>query len=1175
MRYNIKINLAVMATALSLLSGCGWVKDSPKATQAFQAKAFDLHCMDRTPEKLQNLFAGNYTGTDADKAEIRSIWSCLDKGLNTFSAYTRGTDPNYYNSTELQQFANRYLPQDKPLDPTFIKAIFRLKMAVIGGSDSSINRIEIDRLRKKLNRFGQIIEPLAPHLHVLLSPASTTTDLARKDASIHLNTFVLNLADVLGDSTNAVMWSDLLNFVFELELYTKKGQKSALTFLREELPLFQYFKLLIVGGSDSSIEQNKWNPIFQSISHVYDAISLTSTHVELLQNLGFTIESNEEEQKRAVSILIEQLKVLKADTTLQSHDTIATLSDRFAQLLLLNNVLFPRSAGSLALKPFLSTESMRTLTGYILDEIPAITVRNADQQSHLQKIVEDVTSLLDQAAISNSIPGTLTPSLSLSALQDYAQILRPLFKKDTDADKYIAAIKTLRDAIPVIIGRDADHLTPKDLKNLIHKGLDAYLVWGGFAPKEVFEKIGASLDILNREPVASTIVQSQVLIAIDDISETLQKFEIVTTANWPNVKLWVQKGFSAKALLFQNSANSVSSYELNQLAYLYDPLRRNSDLPVAMAAMSNLLSNRPFADVKIADLLSTINTFMGSSNGLSTLGIDANVLGDIKVLLAGGSKTLITGQEYAGLTRALAAIYARLETPLKELPKDFHAGINSTSFGIAEAAIQGFIEGKRDPIVLTDLRTFMIDLFKTSPYKVRESTLNATLEGIYTRILMASKGAKPTSIEGLKISSDKLAAFLPGIEGIRSSLLDLETAYGVADLTTTTLSRATLLARVQSPSNALIIKKIQPLLEGKIHELNLPKRGAPRDLFYEYDLAYKSVIYNVTSWVMPYYKIAVDDQAPSLRLNKDDLIDLLTDINDLVFDLKLSLSNSTPAASAKARMSNMNLFTQIGNGDPFMDPLEAVEFLTFTAGGQILLGQVEEKILKECFAPGTNIGDVARIPIQCLNRVVFTKDFMQKFYGPVIPLFVDQYMNFSSADLENYRKAALTTTRAGWTDTSFMEIGDLETFVALPYFLENIFERLDVNFDDTLRFSELMSGFPVFCQQIKDATGGSLKGSCVRGEDPKQVEAIYGYMIYNGHPPTGTEPGTNIFRRLRAYAEILAWFNHWKHLNRDPLVRDTQSPAIGRQDLLSILSNLSASTSDSAASPQDAPDLPE
>jgi hypothetical protein len=301
MRFNHTVTLLVSTGILSVMSGCGWVKDSPKATQAFQAKAFDLNCMNTTPEKLQNLFDGAYTASPADKMEIESIWQCLDKGLNTFSAYTTGANPNYYDSVELQQFANRYLPSDKPIDAAFIKAIFRLKMAVIGGSETSINRQEIARLREKLSTFGKIIEPLAPYLKVLLAPTTTTSETTRKEASTQLNLFVLSLADVLGDSANPVQWSDLLNFVWELEQYTSVGQKSALTFLREEIPVIQYFKLLIVGGSDTSIEQNKWTPIFQSISHLYDAICLTSSNVELLQHLGFDVQSTEDEQKRAVT----------------------------------------------------------------------------------------------------------------------------------------------------------------------------------------------------------------------------------------------------------------------------------------------------------------------------------------------------------------------------------------------------------------------------------------------------------------------------------------------------------------------------------------------------------------------------------------------------------------------------------------------------------------------------------------------------------------------------------------------------------------------------------------------------------------------------------------------------------------------------------------------------------
>ncbi len=1154
------------------LAACGMVKDNPKPGQSFQSKSLDLSCLKIAPTQLQNLYNGAYTSSDADRDQIRELWACIDHALTTFSRNTRGANPDFYSAKELQQFANRYVPADQALTDSFVNSIFKLKMDVVGGTETELTRSEIAEAIQKLNHFGTIIEPLAPYISVLLAKNAATEE-AKRVAGIQLNTFVLGLSEILSDSANPILWSDLGYFIENLEQYTRQGSTSSLTIVREQLPIYQYVKLLVVGGKVESIEREKWQSILQSISHVYSAMFLTSTSAEKLEQLKIEVQSNEQEQKTAVDLLRATLLRLKNDETVRWKKSIVSMSDSLAKMLLLNTILFPRTEGSLSLKPFLESDSMRKLAGMLVDESSLFKQKNIPRKD-LQVLIDHLMTLFDQAAISNSSQDGANTPISITALQKLLKSLDPMFTNSTDADLLSSILSTLKDLIPVLIDKDADHLTTADLRTLVQKGVDLYYIWVPETSSNLDEKIGASLDIILRSPGPKTITAAQIFTCIDNIKRLLSQFKIVTTLDWNLVTDYVKKGFHVKSILFQSSEESLSSAELAQLSYLWVPFRRTDDLGEALAATANLLANHPFATVQITDLISVVDTFLPSGKGLASYGIDATLLGDIKKVLVGGKQAEIAPAEYAPLARVFSALYSNLYPKVKALPPHFQPGINSLTIDLAKAFIQGFMDARHDPISLVDVKALLLDVFKSRNFNVRPYTVDELLVGVTTRILMQSKAEKPKSVYGMFLTPSQFAIFFPFLDTLQAQLKDIENAYSGRDVRTQSFSRAELVNRLKDPTNLLLVNSLQPLLDGSTHLHHFKTKGVAHDQFYQFDVAYKSLIHATITWLIPFYKRQVDPKIKNdpemlrTRLSLLDLTDLLTDINDLIYDLKLSFANTTASHSAKVRMENMNLFTQVGNGDEYMDPLEADEFLTITLGGKVLLGSIEDAVFPKCFPGIKDYDQVKKIPYACLSKVFFSSEFQRATYGPVVPELIDQYVKWSPTDLEIYRKAAFTATSPGWKEDGAMLIDDFETFVSLPYFLENIYERFDVNEDDTLQFSEIMAGFPVFCREINASAGGKLKGSCVPGEDPKQIEAIYGYLIFNGHPPTGLDAGYSIWTRIRSSADVLLWFKKWKNLDRNPAVRDHNPPYIGRQDLLNIMSNLSASTADSNNAPE-------
>jgi hypothetical protein len=1152
----MRFKIIILATATLFASSCSWIRTEPKAVSGFQSKSLDLSCIKGVPAGLQELFAGTYTTDPEDQKKILSIFDCIDHALDIFAGFTRGANPDFYSSKELQGFANRYLPEKTPISDPFIQSIFELKRAIIGGQSTTLNREEIKSLREKLARFGKIIAPFAGHIGVLIQPDSAGSG-NRRDASVALGKFVMELSEILTDSPNSLDWKNLSLFVRELELFTDTGEPSALTFVREQLPIFQYVKLLLVGGSEASIETSKWKPIFNSISHFYSALLLTSNTTDLLEQMSLEVESTEEEQTRAVVKLTGLLRALIRDQGLDSRATVILISDRFAKALFLNALVFPRSRGSLALRPFLETPSLRRLSGAIVDQILKLDRDHLNPEA-LQSISDNVISLLEQAAISNNpVPGSGT-GLSVSELLEYLDELAPLLTSPKEIQVVRATLGAARSLIPILIGKDAERLTPKDLRHLITKAIDFFAAWHPGSKIPLSEKIGTSLDLLNRNPAPVTLGAAQILKAVEDVSALTTLVSPDLRINWEEIRALVPRGLKLKSLLFQNADTSFTRFELAQLAFLYEPFRKGDDPGGALTSLASLLQIRNFQSAPLAELIPAIDALLPKTMRTESLGLTVPMITRLKAFLIGGTPGTLSRQEYPDLARLAGA----LVSGLKPLMTDrFSPALDSKTAEVAAVALDAVIENRRGYLMMEDLKAVLQDLFRKWGLSPGEAVLDRFLSGFHTRVLKKSKSNKPEGIAGLSFASGDLAVFRDLALKIRDELKPVETLYRTMGAAGGSLPIELLQENLNSQDARRILKSIIPLLTGPDHRLHFAAPGDVADRLTAFELAYKLVVYKTVGTLFPFYKIDEDPAGASTpRLTEADLTDLLTDVNDLITDLKLSYGYTPAGKSAKSRLRSINLFTRNGNGDAYIDAIETTEFLTITLGAKPILAEVENEIFTNCFPGRSNPDEISSIPVSCLSRVFFKKDQLRKFYADAVPGLVRGMADWNAEALEEFKKSMLNSMDPRWVDTAVLERTDLEAFVSVPNYTENLFQRFDRNANSLLEFSEAMQGFPVFCEEIKKTGGSSLKGSCKPGENPDQIEAVYGYLLFRGTPPRGVRPTDSLWLRLKSAKDILSWFNFWRKLDKTPEVRDSNPPRIDRKEILKIMSNLSTAT---------------
>jgi hypothetical protein len=1078
----------------------------------------------------------------------------MSKALNVFTQFVKGAEEGSYSAVELQTFANRYLPEANPISDPFIRSIFRLKSAIVGGNTERLTEGEIAGIRKILERFGDIISPLSPYLKILLQPRDTTPEM-RKAAGEALHLFLRELAGILSTSETAIPWSDFTTFVKELDLYTKKANEaSTLTVVGEQLPIYRFAKLLLVGGNEEAIEKEKWPSIFEAISHLYDALFLSTNRGELLDQLNLRIDSTEAEQARAVTGLVELLKAMKQDTTLQSRDTILTISDSLGKALILNAAVFPRNQGSLALKPFLEKAELRKLAGVIMEAALKLDPEHLDF-ALLKTLAEKAGEFIEMAAAANTPEnGTPTP-LDIVRLSQYAMSVEPLLVKPSEISAIHSSVGTLRTLLPILIGRDGSALRPQDIRGVLSKGIDLYGLYDGREKSNLREMIGVALEVILREPAFYTVTIDQIHAAIAEIRKLADQFMPGNTIPWETVRSYVGKAFRVKSVLFQSNEKAVSNYELGQIAYLYEPFRKTEDLMAALDSVAALLQVKSFQTVQVKDLIELAKELLPNEDlDLERMGITPALLRSAKSILIGGNPEQIAPAEYAEIVRVGGQLYNKILPKIRALPKGFKPGINSTTFAIVSDILQVVGESKKIPIGAQDLKVLIQEQATAAGFKIRPKTLDQTLSGLVTRVLRNSKGPKPRSIEGLTFPASGLLPLARMCSEIAADQRELEGVFKGLNPDTDRLERIDIAKGISSPSLKKILSGIQPLVEGPVGALRFPKKGEINTRYTFYDLNYKAFVFHAVEFVFPKYKFGKDrDQT---RVDQTDLIDLLTDFNDLILDLRLSFSLTSVEESAKSRMRSINIFTSTGNGDDYIDSIETTEFLTITFGGKLILNEASQAIFAACNPGVTDTNTIQLIPTSCLSRVFFDKGFIMRYYGGVIPQFIEQYLKWDAEGMETFRRAALTTAVPSWEQSPMFPRGELETLTSVPYYTENLFERFDRNSDDLLQFSEAMNGFPIFCREIKKMGGSALRGSCEPGEKPRQIEAIFGYLLFKGKPPRTFQPGDSLGQKLKVIKELLGWFREWRKLDKNPEVRDRQPPLLDRKQLLSIMSNL-------------------
>lgn len=348
-----------------VLTGCdqflrGRSKDEAKQSNIVEIKADEINCLKNAPKDMQEFF------DDEGKPDsIEKSLTCLQTSLKTFMRLTRGSQPDLYLAKDIQYHFNTFLLTENKISDQFQKEIMKFKEVVVGGSEDTVTRHELEQ-------FIVFLEKLKPQLKKIqgkMRLAFFRGDRARVrvEELTALNSDLLSITDFIFKNTKLTdskyEWLRFISFLKELNTFL--GESKGLSKLLEWENLATSIKLLFLGADAKLINETNWREAgnwalnsystvlrfyYQILDRNLDTPSEWTTLVSWLDSVFVAIET---------APLMREKKIFPVEAIDNVVDQVFLLNNQFN---LFRTVLTPeltKSTYKKALVHFLDTQAGR------------------------------------------------------------------------------------------------------------------------------------------------------------------------------------------------------------------------------------------------------------------------------------------------------------------------------------------------------------------------------------------------------------------------------------------------------------------------------------------------------------------------------------------------------------------------------------------------------------------------------------------------------------------------------------------------------------------------------------------------------------------------------------------------------------------------------------------------
>lgn len=258
----------------------------------------------------------------------------------------------------------------------------------------------------------------------------------------------------------------------------------------------------------------------------------------------------------------------------------------------------------------------------------------------------------------------------------------------------------------------------------------------------------------------------------------------------------------------------------------------------------------------------------------------------------------------------------------------------------------------------------------------------------------------------------------------------------------------------------------------------------------------------------------------------EDLAELTTDFIHVLQEWKRAHPQLTPMEMAIKRFREGNLFMPTSNGDAFLDPIEGtyyVAFLLSSSGfSSRIFSAVTENHANWSACPIVGVDELGQdaVEAQCFRDIYFKNPqiFWTNFPGLQIA-----YAKMTSEEKGALARAMEVASRKGGYSENPIGPFDIDSFAALPHYVEDMLERFDINDNEVLDKREVLDlAYPIF--------KGTLSRAAKNVKSNLLLKGILTYIIQYGVAPSTTKlmlwcarlPFTDVVANRNALYNVVA-----------------------------------------------------
>jgi len=277
---------------------------------------------------------------------------------------------------------------------------------------------------------------------------------------------------------------------------------------------------------------------------------------------------------------------------------------------------------------------------------------------------------------------------------------------------------------------------------------------------------------------------------------------------------------------------------------------------------------------------------------------------------------------------------------------------------------------------------------------------------------------------------------------------------------------------------------------------------------------------------MARYLMSVYASGEDGRVTVEDIEKITIDFFNVFREWKLSHPDLTTRDMSIKRFREANLFMPSSDGLHYLEESEITYYIATLFSASALSSKVFNHMVyetKKCGIIGVDeLGEPGVAP----------KCFRENYYGNVdyhwsgFPDLAELYGEMDEYSKERLQYAMeISARKKGYNDDPLGKY-DVNSFSAIPHYVEQIMIRFDVNDDGVLDKWELLNGaYPIFREALKDISGKS---------NDRFLQAVLGYVVKFGKIPKtkmekahfvtwrATRPMWKIYARRDALYQVIA-----------------------------------------------------